>query len=78
MIKKLKLKAGKAYQIFDPSGYGQKKERVHIEHIMPHHSNSNIAYSIITYRVWMKNKRYWAYFAKPYYTFAMYNDWEWK
>lgn len=76
MVKKLKIKAGKSYVIFDPNGYGQKKEKLHIESIIPHCASNNLASSIIVYRVWFKTKRYWKYYAEPYTTFAIWNNWE--
>ena len=78
METKLKLEAGKTYVIFDPNGYRQNKNRVHVEAIIPKHGDDSLTSSIIVYRVWFTNKRYWKYFAEPYYAFALFNEWEYE
>jgi hypothetical protein len=70
-----KLEIGKSYKIWTADYNSKTKvwiDSIFTNPVTPEEENSKI----IVYRIWIKRKRYFKWFACPYFSLAIWNNWE--
>ena len=77
----MKIKEGKNYHIRVPElGINLKTKKpykIHIDKIIPNpKAEKTILDDLVIYRVWIIHKRYWKWYVNPYWTLAIWNEWE--
>lgn len=71
----LMVESGKSYRLRHPNGAGDK-DRLHIDYILDNPTNSHLSYKLVVCRYWEKHKQRWFYYTYPYFSLAIYNDWD--
>lgn len=79
----MEIQAGKSYHMKTPHSDFRHIPKVHIDYILDDPTLADYKddpnyddYKLIVYRVWIKYKKYWAYYIDKYYTLCMWNDWD--
>jgi hypothetical protein len=71
----LMVESGKSYKLRHPNGAGDK-DRLHIDYILDNPTNSHWSYKLVVCRYWGKHKQRWFHYTYPYFSLAIYNDWD--
>lgn len=71
----LMVEAGKSYRLKHPNSVG-RDDKLHIDYILDNPTNSHWSYKLVVCRHWGKYVQRWFFHTYPYFSLAIYNDWD--
>jgi hypothetical protein len=74
----MRLEEGKSYKVRVPNIGRFEPTKIHVDKLLEHPRYSGYANTQIIFRIWSRRFRDWKWFVQPYYSFAIFNDWEYK